>query len=120
MDPETHRLTPSWSPGCPLGRAAQGLLGREHDLWGPEAEAHGKQVETGRRLGLQVRHESKGEVTKAKPSEAGREAGAGDGVGVEVIRLTLGFQPQEEIGKDQKRGVGGIGEEHLSFLALSP
>lgn len=69
MDPETHRLTPSWSPGCPLGRAAQGLLGREHALWGPEAKAHGKQVETGRRLGLQVRHESKGEVTKAKPSD---------------------------------------------------
>ena len=69
MDPETHRLTPSWSPGRPLGRAAQGLLGREHALWGPEAEAHGKQVETGRRLGLQVRHESKGEVTKAKPCD---------------------------------------------------
>ena len=107
MDPETHRLTPSWRPGCPLGRAAQGLLGREHALWGPEAVAHGKQVETGRRLGLQVRHELKGEVKKAKTrgGEAGREGGGSEGVGLEVISLTLGFQPQEEIGRDQKRGV---------------
>lgn len=106
MDSETHRLTPSWSPGCPLGWAAQGLLGREHALWGPEAEAHGKQVETGRRLGLQVRHELKGEVKKAKTrgGEAGRDGGEGEGVGLEVISLTLGFQPQEEIEGTKKGG----------------